>query len=206
MCKVSTMRFFKSVIASLPFVSTGEAEWLWAEQQRIHLKKIMGVVMSMCLHMCGEKKGESRNTNIKRRLQRAHFLNKTCSLFDPKASSFLELWDHQFHPVENKPASPLRVGIPYMYLLSPLWYYTPGRLFMLCYHHLYPATPLSNLRISWDFGKGCSGRLDFAHLCFPWLCWWHVGATWSVMSLNEKKIWLPSKQVYCPLKKYWKLK
>lgn len=61
MCKVSTMGFFKNVIASLLFVSTGKPERLklghWAEQQRIHLKKkVMGVVMSICLHMCGEKR------------------------------------------------------------------------------------------------------------------------------------------------------
>lgn len=62
MCKVSTMGFFKSVIASLPIVSTGEPEWLMlghsAEQQRIHLKKIRGVVMSVCLCVCGEEGGE----------------------------------------------------------------------------------------------------------------------------------------------------
>lgn len=43
MCKVSTMGFFKNVIASLLFVSTGKPGRLklghWAEQQRIHLKK-----------------------------------------------------------------------------------------------------------------------------------------------------------------------
>jgi hypothetical protein len=58
-CKVSTMGFFKSVMASLLFVSAGEPEWLMlgysAGQQRMNLKKITQDEY-MFVHVWGEER------------------------------------------------------------------------------------------------------------------------------------------------------
>lgn len=170
------MGFFKNVIASLLFVSTGKPGRLklghWAEQQRIHLKKKWWKSWWVYVYTCVERREGSRGIQTPvGGLQRAHFLNKTCSLFGPKASLYLAALAHWVHPTERKPVSSLCVGLRSISLIS---------LTLLPWVSLCPASPsccsiipppcqttlLSRgLMGLWE---GDAGRLDFTHQCIPW--------------------------------------